>query len=114
MQVFGNNSVVSGVVFGNNSVVSGVVFGNNSAVLSVICGNYSMPPPLDGFTTILDTPRLMVLEDNRDNNNNRKNGRNIGCHEVTYNTDNRDYLFYYGCPRCLCCRLKQYEAHGKY
>ena len=40
----------------------------------------------------------MVLEDNRDNNNNRKNGRNIECHEVTYNTDNRDYLFYYGCP----------------
>ena len=41
----------------------------------------------------------MVLEDNRDNNNNRKNGRNIGCHEVTYNTDNRDYLFYYGCRK---------------
>ena len=33
-----------------------------------------------------------VLEDNRDNNNNRKNGRNCGCHEVTYNKDNRDYL----------------------
>ena len=51
----------------------------------------------------------MVLEDNKDNNNNRNNGRNIGCHEVTYNKDNRDYLFYYGCPRCLCslcCRLK--------
>ncbi|MCI6473605.1 MAG: hypothetical protein MSA31_08120 [Bacteroidales bacterium] len=31
----------------------------------------------------------MVLEDNRDNNNNRKNGRNCGCHEVTYNRDNR-------------------------
>ena len=45
-----------------------------------------------------------VLEDNRDNNNNRGNGRNCGCHEVTYNTDNRDYLFYYGCPRCPCCR----------
>ena len=40
----------------------------------------------------------MVLEDNRDNDNNRKNGCNCGCHEVTYNTDNRDYLFYYGCP----------------
>ena len=37
-------------------------------------------------------PPLMVLEDNKDNNNNRKNGRNIGCHEVTYNTDNRYYL----------------------
>ena len=23
------------------------------------------------------------LEDNRDNDNNRKNGRNCGCHEVT-------------------------------
>ena len=30
----------------------------------------------------------MVLEDNRDNNNNRKNGRNCGCHEVAYNRDN--------------------------
>ena len=40
----------------------------------------------------------MVLEDNRDNDNNKKNRRNIECHEVTYNTDNRDYLFYYGCP----------------
>ena len=40
----------------------------------------------------------MVLEDNKDNNNNRKNGRNMECHEVTYNKDNKDYLFYYGCP----------------
>ena len=39
----------------------------------------------------------MVLEDNRDNNNNRKNGRNIGCHEVTYNTDNGDYFFVIVC-----------------
>ena len=30
----------------------------------------------------------MALEDNRDNKNNRKNGRNIECHEVTYNKDN--------------------------
>ncbi len=27
-----------------------------------------------------------------DNRNNRKNGRNIECHEVTYNKYNRDYL----------------------
>ena len=47
---------------------------------------------------IQPSPRLMALEDNRDNNNNRKNGRNIECHEVTYNKDNKDYLFYYGCP----------------
>ena len=43
--------------------------------------------------------RLIILEDNRDNDNNRKNGRNCGCHEVTYNTDNRYYLFYYGCRK---------------
>ena len=28
------------------------------------------------------------LNDNTDNRNNMKNGRNCGCHEVTYNTDN--------------------------
>ena len=26
---------------------------------------------------------------NRDNNDNRKDGRNGGCHEVTYNRDNK-------------------------
>ena len=44
------------------------------------------------FTTT--ETRLMVLHlvgfyDNRDNGNNRKNGRNGGCHEVTYNKDNK-------------------------
>ena len=44
------------------------------------------------FTTT--ETRLMVLplvgfNDNRDNGNNRKNGRNGGCHEVTYNKDNK-------------------------
>ena len=44
------------------------------------------------FTTT--ETRLMVLPlvgfyDNRDNGNNRKNGRNGGCHEVTYNKDNK-------------------------
>ena len=33
------------------------------------------------------------LNDNTDNRNNGKNGRNCGCHEVTYNTDNGDYFF---------------------
>ena len=28
------------------------------------------------------------LNDNTDNNDNGKNERNWGCHEVTYNTDN--------------------------
>ena len=27
--------------------------------------------------------------DNKDNNDNWKNGRNRGCHEVTYNRDNK-------------------------
>ena len=31
----------------------------------------------------------MVFYDNRDNGNNRKNGRNGLCHEVTYNKDNK-------------------------
>ena len=34
---------------------------------------------------------LWFFYDNRDNWNNRKNGRNGGCHEVTYNKDNRHY-----------------------
>ena len=32
---------------------------------------------------------LVGFYDNRDNGNNRKNGRNGGCHEVTYNKDNK-------------------------
>ena len=35
---------------------------------------------------------LLFFNDNTDNRNNGKNGRNCGCHEVTYNTDNGDYL----------------------
>ena len=31
---------------------------------------------------------VLILNDNTDNNDNRKNGRNCGCHKVTYNTDN--------------------------
>ena len=33
------------------------------------------------------------LNDNTDNIDNGKNRRNWGCHKVTYNWDNRDYLF---------------------
>ena len=32
------------------------------------------------------------FKDNTDNRNNMKNGRNCGCHEVTYNKDNSDYF----------------------
>ena len=58
------------------------------------------PAKLCFFTTVLDKDkkRLIILEDNIDNDNNKKNRRNCGCHEVTYNTDNRDYHFYCGCP----------------
>ena len=31
----------------------------------------------------------VFFNDNRDNRNNRKNGRTAGCHEVTYNRDNK-------------------------
>ena len=44
---------------------------------------YGCPRCLCCRLKIKPSPRLMVLEDNRDNNNNRKNGRNIECHEVT-------------------------------
>ena len=39
-----------------------------------------------------DNTSSYFLNDNTDNRNNGKNGRNCGCHEVTYNTDNGDYL----------------------
>ena len=32
---------------------------------------------------------VFFLDDNKDNMNNRKNGRNCECHEVTYNRDNK-------------------------
>ena len=37
---------------------------------------------------------MIYFKDNRDNNNNRKNRRNCGCHEVTYNKDNKITMIY--------------------
>ena len=36
---------------------------------------------------------VLFWDDNTDNNDNGKTGRHSGCHEVTYNTDNGDYLY---------------------
>ena len=36
----------------------------------------------------------MVFKDNRDNKDNGKNRRNCGCHEVTYNKDNKITMIY--------------------
>ena len=38
---------------------------------------------------IIFNDNCVFFKDNKDNGNNRKNRRNCGCHEVTYNTDNK-------------------------
>ena len=45
---------------------------------------------LHGCTDFLNDNKDITdfLNDNTDNNDNGKNGRNCGCHEVTYNKDN--------------------------
>ena len=40
------------------------------------------------FTTTLLPRQLSIFNDNRDNSDNGKKGRNALCHEVTYNKDN--------------------------
>ena len=39
-------------------------------------------------------PEPEIFKDNRDNKNNGKNRRNCGCHEVTYNKDNKITMIY--------------------
>ena len=53
------------------------------------CSVYTWDGPRVFFLTVGDWEAgCFFFNDNTDNRNNGKNGRNCGCHEVTYNTDN--------------------------
>ena len=45
----------------------------------------------DFFCVRFFNDNACIYKDNRDNKNNGKNRRNVGCHEVTYNKDNGYY-----------------------